>query len=45
MVEGVETFKYLVRTLDQADDDWPVLRRDIMCARSVWGGLGKLLQR
>ena len=26
MIEGVAKFKYLGRTLDQTDDDWPVVR-------------------
>ena len=26
MVEGGENFKYLGQTLDQTDDDWPVVR-------------------
>ena len=35
MVEGVEFFKYLGRTLDQTDDDFPEVRQKIMRARSV----------
>ena len=35
MVESVEMFKYLGRILDQTDDDWPAVRRNIMCARSA----------
>ena len=34
-VENVTTFRYLVRLLDQTDDDWTAVRRNIMCARSV----------
>ena len=26
MVEGVAKFKYLGKTLDQTDDDWPSVR-------------------
>ena len=43
MVEGVETFKYLGRPLDQTDDDFPVIIQNIMCDRTVWGRLGKLI--
>ena len=45
MVEGVENFKYLWRTLDQTDDDWPAVWLRIMRARLVWGRLGTLLRR
>ena len=44
MMEGVATFEYLGRPLYQTDDDWPSIRRNIMRARTVWGGLGKLLK-
>ena len=33
MVEGVEMYKYLGRTLDQTD--WPAVRQNITHARSV----------
>ena len=42
-VEGVTTFKYLGQTLDQTDDDWTEVKRNIMSARLVWGRLGTLL--
>ena len=29
MVEEVENFKYLGQTLDQTDDDWPVVGKKI----------------
>ena len=45
MVEGVEMFKYLGRTLYQRDDNWPELGRNIMHTRSIWGRPGTLLQR
>ena len=45
MVEGMEIFKYLVRTIDQTDYYWPALRRNIMRARLVWGGLGAPLRQ
>ena len=42
-VEGGATFRYLGRPIYQTYDDWPAVRRNIMCARSVWGRLGTLL--
>ena len=39
-VEGVATFRYLGRPLDQTDDDWPAVRRKIMHARPSGGDLG-----
>ena len=44
MMEGVATFRYLGRTLDQTDDDWTEVRRNIVRARFFWWGLGTLLQ-
>ena len=44
VVEVVENFRYLGRTLDQMDDDFPEVSENIMCARSVWGRLGMLLR-
>ena len=38
MVEGVVNFKYLGKTLDQMDDDWPVVSRNIVRV------LGKLMR-
>ena len=35
MVEGVATFKYLVRNLDKIDYDCPAVRRNIIRARLV----------
>ena len=43
MAEGVEKIKYMGKTLYQKDDDWPEVRQNIRCARSVWGVLGTLL--
>ena len=43
MVEGVATFRHLVKTPDQTDDDFTVVRRNIMCTRLVWWRLGTLL--
>ena len=45
MVEVVENFNYIKQTLYQTNDDWPAVRQNIMCARSVWGRLGTLLRR
>ena len=45
MVEGVATFKYLGRPIDQRYDDWPEIRQNIIILRTVWGRLGNLLQR
>ena len=44
-VYNVPTFWYLVIPLDQMDDDFPDVRRNIMHSGSVWGRLGTLLQR
>ena len=35
IVDNVPTFRYMGRPLDQRDDDWPAVRRNIICARSV----------
>ena len=43
-MEGAEKFKYMGRTLDQTDDDWPEVRQKIMPARLVWGRLETLLK-
>ena len=45
LVDGVETFKYLGRPLDQTYGEWTVVRRNIKRARRVWGRLGKMLRR
>ena len=44
MVEGVVQFKYLGRPLDQTDDDWPAVRKNINRAWKVWGILRKILK-
>ena len=44
-IEGVETFKYLGRILNQSDDDWPDVIWNFGKARRVWNRLGKLLLR
>ena len=43
MVEGVAMFKYLGIILYQIDDDWMVVRQNILRARSIRGKFGKLL--
>ena len=43
-MEVVANFKYLGFPLDQMDNDWPAVWRNIMCARSLWWRLGALLQ-
>ena len=44
MLEGVAMFQYLGITLDQTDDDWTAVRRNILRARLVWGRLGTMLR-
>ena len=44
-MDNLTTFRYLVKPLDQIDDDWPAVRRNIMRARSVWGRLGTFIRR
>ena len=44
-MEGVANLKYMGQTLDQTDDDWPVVMRNIMRPISVWGNLWALLRR
>ena len=39
------TFWYLRSSLDQTDDDWPAVQRNIMRVSSIWGRLGTLLRR
>ena len=42
-VGNVPIFQYLGRPLDQTDDEWPALRKNIIHARLVWGKLWTLL--
>ena len=44
LVEGVESFKYLGRLLDQTDYDWLEIIRNIKQAQKVWGSLRGLLR-
>ena len=41
-VGNVKTLRYLGIPLDQTDDDWMAVRRNIMRTRSVLGRLGTL---
>ena len=46
MMEGVKTFKYLGRPLDQKNNDWPSIWKTIMRMRTFWrAGVEKLLRR
>ena len=45
LVEGLTTFKYLGRPLDQTYNDWSIIRQNIKRARKVCGRLGKLLRQ
>ena len=45
MVESVTMLNYLGRTLDQTDNAWPELRRNMMRKRSVWKRLRTMIQR
>ena len=44
-VDNVTTLQYMGRPLDQMDDNFPAVRRNIMRTRSVLGRLGTLLRR
>ena len=44
-IEGVALFKYLWRTLEQLDNNWPVVRRNIGKSRQVWDRLGFIMRR
>ena len=35
IVEGVAKFKYLGQTLDQTDDDWPAVWRNVKWDRRI----------
>ena len=45
LLEGVVTFKYLGRPLDQTDDDWMAIIRKRKRVSKVWGRLGKMFIR
>ena len=44
LVERVENFKYLGRTLDQIEDNKLLFWKTTMRARSVWGSLGVIIR-
>ena len=44
-MEGVKTFNYLGRPLDQTDDYWMAVIGNFKWAQKVWRRLGKLLIR
>ena len=44
-IEGVKTFKYLGRILDQSDNNWPAVLWIVGKACRVWIQLGKQLWR
>ena len=43
MVEGVANFNFMSLILDQTEDDYPAVRRNIMRASLVWGILVTLI--
>ena len=45
LVEGMSTFKYLGRPLDQTDDNWPAVRWNITRLGKVRERLGEFLRR
>ena len=44
LVEGLTQSKYLVITLDQYDDDWPVIQYNIRRAQKFWVQLLNILR-
>ena len=44
-IKRVDIYNFLGRTLDQLDDDWQAVLRNISKAQQVWGHLEKLLLR
>ena len=44
-IEGVESFKYMVKILDWLDNNWPAALWNIGKARRVCNRLGKLIRR
>ena len=44
-IGGVDVFKYLGWPMDQSDDNWPHVRRNIRKARQIWGWLRELLRQ
>ena len=44
-IEGMGMFKYFWSLLDQLEDDWLEVLRNIRKSRQVWGRLQKILRR
>ena len=44
-IEGMGMFKYFWSLLDQLEDDWLEVLRNIRKSRQVWGRLRKILRR
>ena len=44
-IEVVETLKYMGRMLDQSDNAWLAVHRNVRKAHRVWSQLGGLIQR
>jgi hypothetical protein len=44
-IENVKEFKYLGRILEENDQDWPAVQRNLKRARQKWGMIGRILSR
>jgi hypothetical protein len=44
-IENVKSFKYLGRTLDENDDDWPALKQNLNKAHAKWTRIRRVLSR
>jgi hypothetical protein len=44
-IKTVKQFKYLGRILDEDDNDWPAINRNLAKAQAAWGRLGKILSK
>ena len=42
---AVSLLRYLGQTLSSADDDWPVVERNLRRAQGKWGRMAELLGR
>ena len=40
----MKQFKYIGRTNEHTESDWPVVHRNVVKARAAWHRLGKLMQ-
>ena len=43
LMEGVAQFKYLGRPIDQTDDKWPAVQRNVKQVQRFWERLVKIL--